>query len=892
MISSSGTNDWEPCRQPHAPPRALNSQHTTRLQQHEGFLRFLKQHASPPHQRVTAGGRIVPTGPLSPPPMFDYASLNGLIEGQPTKNQILTGARAKAPYNHEFGSLPASSKPEFRPTYTAIQSNQPLGPQTTNSSVIQESLNYGSTPYAQQPIIHPMAESPPSPFTLTPVGVFPDGTALISCNGISYRCYWNGITTIMDPITTGQPPPSANETTINYLPTEIGGSSYGSGLYANIAPALIAQPPTLPCMGNPAVPSGQRSQPMDSTCKSTSSSEEIALKGHLTSLDKHLALHHYDIGPAEKTQLISSRKTLVEAIAKLRSDREPLKQIIPIVAMSRDGNRKSSAHGEVAKPIGYGIHQPNGNTIRDKSSHENKISKKCLSPSAPAFVPMHLKGCFPSSRTLSLSPNETTAVQVTKPSTAIGKPSDDSLNEVTNGKHCLQKKSSGNESEPYVEVDPWDPAMKIIPQSMIQYAQKYNGNSPGLGKKFCTTIEEFQEAIRRVREQARMWGCVGGNSKDPAYDAEEDIWYAIKDEYPIPLPTEIPDHITCPRPWNWYDSAFNVKATIEPRINMRGDTFEDICLRPKAEATSAKYTFADILPPTKRELEAAKSTTELPALKRAVPVLGDSPQDGKPFGVQIPNTLLDQHQSHQPRQDPISGPLGTRKQLSYHAESIRASNSQKGARNWHEQPPSYGEAETTLHLLTHRDTPRGQDQARQAFLSDRISPSQIALSAAQAAYRIKATTSNCSSLARVVPYPTTPLTTPNRSQSNDLKIQLGRDVAKPGDQSKSDERRLIPEDTSNRNAFLSSVSPLTRKHQRNATNKDLESDNVNSGQMTQFALDRYGQTHRDDCQCSSCVRVESVDRGRSLSKLEDSRTWDDLEGFLFPESKGAWGPEQ
>lgn len=43
--------------------------------QDSGFFRFLKKHASPPHHRVTAGGRIVPAGPLTPPPTFDYDSL-------------------------------------------------------------------------------------------------------------------------------------------------------------------------------------------------------------------------------------------------------------------------------------------------------------------------------------------------------------------------------------------------------------------------------------------------------------------------------------------------------------------------------------------------------------------------------------------------------------------------------------------------------------------------------------------------------------------------------------------------------------------------------------------------------------------------------------------------
>ncbi|KAF7506866.1 hypothetical protein GJ744_011212 [Endocarpon pusillum] len=59
-----------PCRQPHNAPAGL------RAQSDEGFARFLKQHASPTHQRVTAGGRIVPMESSSAPPQFNLFSDN------------------------------------------------------------------------------------------------------------------------------------------------------------------------------------------------------------------------------------------------------------------------------------------------------------------------------------------------------------------------------------------------------------------------------------------------------------------------------------------------------------------------------------------------------------------------------------------------------------------------------------------------------------------------------------------------------------------------------------------------------------------------------------------------------------------------------------------------
>ncbi|KAI9828128.1 MAG: hypothetical protein M1832_003655 [Thelocarpon impressellum] len=51
--------DVNPTRQPQEPPKGVLTQ------QDAGFARFLKEVASPPHKRVTAGGRVVPNEPSS-----------------------------------------------------------------------------------------------------------------------------------------------------------------------------------------------------------------------------------------------------------------------------------------------------------------------------------------------------------------------------------------------------------------------------------------------------------------------------------------------------------------------------------------------------------------------------------------------------------------------------------------------------------------------------------------------------------------------------------------------------------------------------------------------------------------------------------------------------------
>ncbi|KIW11910.1 hypothetical protein PV08_09183 [Exophiala spinifera] len=66
-----------PERQPSVPPS------TQRAQQDEGFARFLKKHSSPTHQRVTAGGRIVPMEHRPRPPSFTLAQSKQIKEAEP-----------------------------------------------------------------------------------------------------------------------------------------------------------------------------------------------------------------------------------------------------------------------------------------------------------------------------------------------------------------------------------------------------------------------------------------------------------------------------------------------------------------------------------------------------------------------------------------------------------------------------------------------------------------------------------------------------------------------------------------------------------------------------------------------------------------------------------------
>ena len=910
MISSNEMDEWEPSRQPRPAPRASDIQQTSRLQQHEGFVRFLKQHASPPHQRVTAGGRIVPTGPLSPPPMFDYASLNGLVQGQQGKTQAPARGRTNPSLNSTANTLPASSQPSYAANFLANQSSQSLGSQMMSSGIAQGTVNDGSLPFTPQPFMSPMVQSPLTQFALMPLGLFPDGTALISCNGICYHSYWNGITTIMEPITTGQTIPMTNDTTTNFPPTPLGDSFYGVEPIGTIAPSTSNQSVSLPSSQSSTMPNFHQSQPTDPTRKSTLLSEENILKAQLTNLDKHLALHHYEIGPAERTQLVSQRKTLVQVIAKLRNDREPIKQMIPIVGTCQDASCKSSTHPDIiTRPI-LATQQPEQDASRDASLNENTFFKKCLSPSAPAFVPSGGLKFFSDNLKLGLTPKKSAAVTLKKPLTASSKTSGNSMDDTVADQKPLWETSSSSQSQPYVEADPWDPAMKIVPPSMIDYAQKYNTDSTGANKKFCTTVAEFQEAIRRVREQARMWGCVGGNSKDPAYDAEEDIWYAIKDEYPIPLPTEVPDHITCPRPWNWYDSAFNVKATIEPRINMRGDTFEDVYPQPKTDATSTKYTFADILPPTKKERENVKDTHG-PSVANPTPDdLDHLPQEDTPFRMHIRDTLLNQHQDHQQASgEPLAGTKGD---FSGRVDSLRAPSinkldtamhpplsagySQAGVQKKHEPFASQARGQPNSLPSAHQHATRVKDQVRQGHRTINMSqglPSPTAISAAQVAYGSRVLTSSRLLKGQVESISERPLTTRNLPHA---VTSVGKPSIQgsttPSDLSRNQIYNVSAADGLQRNALQTSASPTAVNNQCDAQKKHTKLDTFDSTEVAGGTNKGDTPMHGNDCACSYCQSYEWGDERVHSPRAGRPKLQSEMVGVLSAESKGMWGPEQ
>lgn len=111
QIVYSGQQAVQPLRQPQSAPTG------DLAQRHQGFARFLKEHSSPTHQRVTAGGRIVPMQHRQPPPVFGLAINNETHGGvNPAK-----GPFATIKPTHERGRNPGNGEPTGIPFITASE---------------------------------------------------------------------------------------------------------------------------------------------------------------------------------------------------------------------------------------------------------------------------------------------------------------------------------------------------------------------------------------------------------------------------------------------------------------------------------------------------------------------------------------------------------------------------------------------------------------------------------------------------------------------------------------------------------------------------------------------------------------------------------------------------
>ena len=180
-----------PSRRPSSPPTDL-------AQQHAGFQRFLKEHASPPHHRVTAGGRIVPAN--GPPPIFNVNSLTGAIKSPLRSETTTTTNTVKA---DEVKKRAASvSGPLF--ASAASRHGILVSGASEQSGIVQNATP--QDPSTGQAVDQTMSKEAQTGTTVqyppntAPIMLLQDGTTFVMQNGLPYRVYSNGFATFTEPV--------------------------------------------------------------------------------------------------------------------------------------------------------------------------------------------------------------------------------------------------------------------------------------------------------------------------------------------------------------------------------------------------------------------------------------------------------------------------------------------------------------------------------------------------------------------------------------------------------------------------------------------------------------------------------------------------------------------
>ena len=425
---------------------------------------------------------------------------------------------------------------------------------SAQNAPMQKAIPFNSTPFGYQSFVAPAMQTQAA---MVPLAMFPDGSTVVSYNGMNFRASWNGMNMTMEPLQPTQLPVDQQ-----YYP-----QAYPQGYLNTSHFNIVSQPPLAPVPSAPLASATNSARPDIARLPRSHpmNGDEHSFKTQLTDLDKYLALYHFEITPAERASLIVQRRFLVEELDKIRLNKEKPKHSIPIIAPAVTGLPVTPGAQPVPGLNGSREAARNGQTAKGGTA------RKHLSPAAAAFVPRNFSNVTPAAFGMRTASQQTNPQQVgiRAPSRGIdsapkaqNKENSSSWMSHSDHKGSFPKSQAITHNELSSSssvLDPSDPAMRVVDYEDIEYAGRYLYNGTKDTKIYCTTVAEFQEAIRRIREQARLYGCAGGQSKDPAYDAEQDVWWAICDRDPIPLPSEVPDHVANPRPWNWNDSAFNYR---------------------------------------------------------------------------------------------------------------------------------------------------------------------------------------------------------------------------------------------------------------------------------------------------------------------------------------------
>ncbi|KAH1433157.1 hypothetical protein KXX32_001763 [Aspergillus fumigatus] len=373
--STSGPRLRHPSRQPSDPPQGALAQADV------GFARFLKEHESPKHQRVTAGGRIVPMDSQRSAPQKKLSAIYQTKDDRGTLSTPTTGkGKSKA--------KDKSQQPEDIDPHAGADSSSPQlqGILATHARLSSISMNDKSEPRISASTLNPtvaptalcssMISQPSAALPLMSQQYFqfePQIQELHAPAPQNYAIYGlAGYPFVFPPSLQG----SSASNVIPFMSSASQVQSSGLVTQSDIAPcssmiggySTISQPssildsfvPNHAAQGYHQV-GGQMAafyQPLfsmgsfleSSLRKSLSqiSIDYAALSTQLTSLDRYMAMHTWDMDPCAKKSLVEQRKSLVRELDVVRSYKEQLEATLGV--SNEPGNQKEKGLGVATQP--------------------------------------------------------------------------------------------------------------------------------------------------------------------------------------------------------------------------------------------------------------------------------------------------------------------------------------------------------------------------------------------------------------------------------------------------------------------------------------------------------------------------------------------------------------
>ncbi|RAL00949.1 uncharacterized protein BO80DRAFT_356086 [Aspergillus ibericus CBS 121593] len=343
-----------PCRQPSDPPQGI------RAHADAGFARFLKEHTSPKHQRVTAGGRIVPMEPpQSPTPKTKQPvhSINVKTGDEKVSNASSRNDNRSKLENRQL--LPNDTTVSVDISKAASQ----LGGTHTNilamtsqaaGTIDQQFSGCGQTPDLLSAAATAGLFAPPSfPWSMDAQQVPQVGLQAPDVNlsaASDHALYGLGadplawLPTMYQALSTRGPMASSMPAVQPYpLVTSSSDFSAGSNtssggtasVFSQLPPGFDSLYPSLGLQWNQYT-GGQLSvlnqSMMPNTLQTPSyqksledaAKEHQSLTGQLSRLDRYMAMHSWDLDPSSKKLLVEQRMCLVRELDAVRIYREHL----------------------------------------------------------------------------------------------------------------------------------------------------------------------------------------------------------------------------------------------------------------------------------------------------------------------------------------------------------------------------------------------------------------------------------------------------------------------------------------------------------------------------------------------------------------------------------------